>query len=167
MCNPVALGWASFALSAMGTGYAVYQARQGATFQADLQRRNQDLAAQAAADVRDRGERAAGEALARSTRAIGEYQAALGATEIDLQTGTPLDVKDALAGAGAYDAAQIQANAARAAWATEAEAAGYGAQAELELQRGQQVAFASLLGGGTDLFARWGYIQRAGNKPGW
>ncbi|HJU38191.1 MAG TPA: hypothetical protein VJ724_01365 [Tahibacter sp.] len=131
------------------TAYSGYESAQAQKKAADY---NYAIAQQAvkvdearAQDALNRGAQQANEQRMRTRLAIGSQRAALAAQNVDLQTGTPLDIIGDTAMFGAIDESRIRENAAREAWGYQVGAVNSQAQGALDRYRGQSGARATYL----------------------
>lgn len=98
-----------------------------------------------AQDALNRGAQQAAEQRMRTRLAIGSQRAALAAQNVDIQTGTPLDILGDTAMFGAIDEERIRENAAREAWGYRVQGVNSQAQGALDRYRGQSGARATYL----------------------
>ncbi len=166
---------ASLALAAAGTAMTVKgqmdaQAAQGAQqgYLANLARQRAGIAAQQAADARQRGEIAVQKQRDLTGQRIGTQTAQLAAQGTDLE-GSPTDILGDTARAGEHDALTIRSNAAREAWGYEVQGAGFGADAALRdsFQPSYLGAGASLLSGASGIADKWSKFRHTSPGDSW
>jgi hypothetical protein len=146
-----ALTGALLALTAANTiQSAVGQRRQG-EYQAGVADLNAGLADQQAKDAIGRG--AESEALSRqgTRQLIGAQRAALGASGVDLESGSALDLQKDAAGLGELDALHIRNNAAREARGYKIDALNYRSRAETARTTSRNGATSTLLTGAANM----------------
>lgn len=105
----------------------------------------------------------------RAGALIGEQLAAQGANGLDVNVGSPSNVRQATATVGAMDAAMIHYNAARQAFGLESEAGNFETQAALDRSAasnatkvGATKAFSTILSGATALSSKWAGYKSTG-----
>lgn len=105
------------ATSILGTAVQAYGAMQQSQAQADQQeyqaavaRNNALIAQQNAQEARDRGTREENRQRLRTLQATSSSRASAAARGLDVNTGTPLDIADTIAGVGEIDALTIRSN---------------------------------------------------------
>lgn len=156
MCAPAVAAIALVASAAV-TAYGGYQQakaqKAAGEYNYQVAQQNADIAAVQAQDAQNRGALEANEQRLRTRLAIGQQRAAMAANNVDLQTGTPLDVLGDTALFGAVDERRIRLNAAREAW-------GYNVQGMNALAGGQLDRYQGRTG------AAGTYLTTAGNLLG-
>jgi hypothetical protein len=174
MCDMISMaiaGVASTALSAYGQIQAGQQAQAAADYNAAVARNNQIIADRQAEDAVKRGQ-VAEEEQRRRTRAIaGTQRAALAASGVQLDQGSPADILADTAQFGELDALTIRNNAEREAYGYRVQGMNFGAEAGLQQGRASSAmtgaylgAGSTLLSGATSVADRW-YTQRRLNAP--
>src|SRR5690242_14558391 len=102
------------------TAYSGYESAQAqkksAEYNYAIAQESAKVSEAQAQDALNRGAQQANEQRIRTRLAIGSQRAALAAQNVDLQTGTPLDVIGDTALFGAIDERRIRENAARESW---------------------------------------------------
>lgn len=181
MCvEPATLAMISAAASVIGTGVsAVGQVQAGKAAQAAgdynaaVARNNQIVAEQQAADAQRRGEVAETEQRRKVRMLAGSQRAALGASGVQLDAGTPLDLLGDTAAMGELDALTIRNNAEREAYGYRVQGVNFGAEAGLQTMRGNNAMSGALMSaGGTVLSGagnvtdRWLVYNRIGLPGG-
>jgi len=187
--DPVTIGIASLAMSALSTGagfigqqqqqaaqaQAMQQqaAMQGAqaNYQAQVARQNQELADRQAADAVARGQVAEDAQRRKTAQAIGTQTAILAAQGTDL-SGSPTDILGDTASAGELDAQTIRSNAAREAYGYKIQSTGFGNEGMVQDSRARNSYYsggtnmlgagASLLAGASNLAEKWYKFQQSG-----
>ena len=128
--------------------------------QADVARRNQEIAAIEEANAQKRGLRTE-QASRRATRALqGTQRAGLAGSGVDVNFGSPVDVVGDSDIFGEFDVGTIRQNTADEVFAAKARGQGFGFQADSFNRAGRGVNPAldfgsSLLGGGADVGLRF------------
>ena len=160
---------ASTAFSVFGKIQEGQAAADAANYQAQVNRNNQILADQNARYAAD-----AGAAQAQSqdfeTRAVlGTIEAAQGASGFDVDSPTSRDVRRGAAQLGRLDAQTLMANAMLTSRGYSAQAANFGAQAELDKLKASNArtagwtgALGSLLGGASSFSSKWNSFKTVG-----
>lgn len=134
--DPISLGAIA---SALGTGIGVVGQVQASNAEADAAIYQQKQSAIMAEDALKRGVQEE-EAQRRKTAALaGRQQAVLAASNVDIGSGSPLDILADTAVLGELDAQTIKGNAAR-------EAAGYQQQGDLAGMRAKSAKSAGMVG---------------------
>ncbi len=127
-------------------------------YQASLLEQNATVAEQQAADAIARGAEEEAYHRAGVRKLIGAQRAAIGASGVDIGSGSALDVQLESARLGAIDEITIRNNAAREAWGYKVEAVNYRSQAILgkyaaknQAQSLRNQSWGTLLSGATSL----------------
>jgi hypothetical protein len=161
-------------VSAVGATESASAQQQAASYQAQVARNNQQIALNAANQASAAGS-AQVEAQGIKNRAqAGQILASQAASNIDVNTGSAVDVRSSAAALGQLDALTIRSNAEKQVYGYQTEAASAGGQASLAASEasqapiaGQLSATGSLLSGATGVannYLRW--QQLAGNNQG-
>lgn len=144
MCDPVTIGITSLALGVIGTGAGIYSSYQeGKTqqsyynYQAELNKRNAQIAEENAAVERQGGIEDARLQRIKTIQAIGSQQSALAANGIDVTSGTSLDVIEDTAAMGELDALNILTQSERNARNYLTQSDNYNSQAYLNTLAGK------------------------------
>jgi hypothetical protein len=181
MCvDPATLAVVSAAASVLGTGVSAYgqiQAGQAAKaagdYNAAVARNNQIVAERQAQDALARGEVAETEQRRKVRMLASSQRAALGASGVQLDAGTPLDLLGDTAAMGELDALTIRNNAEREAYGYRVQGVNFGAEAGLQTMRGNNAMSGALMSaGGTVLSGagnvadRWLVYNRLGMTGG-
>lgn len=159
MCVPLVVIGMAAAVAAAGVS-AYGQVRQS-NYQAKLDEQNAKLQEDAAAIAANRGGQDAGIQRMKGSQLEASARAEAGATGIDLQSGSTLDVLADSRMMNELDALTIKNNAAREAWGYKTTAVQNRAQAELTRMGGRYGAAATLIGGAAQATNMW-----AGYKGG-
>lgn len=153
MCNPAA---AALVVTVIAGGYAAVQQRRMGQYQEDVAEENAKVAKLQAENAKQAGNVEEERARARVRMLMGQQRAAMAANNVDLSTGSPLDILGDTAGQGYADAALIRSNAVREAW-------GFDVGAQNERQRGKAArwngnaqATGTLLSTGAQAAGMWG-----------
>lgn len=156
MCNPAI---AYYAIATVVTLYAAKEqvdaTNQTAKYNMAIAQQNEDLSKQQATDARARGEAAAAEQRLKTRLLIGNQRAIMAGHNVDLSSGTPLEILGNTAMMGQVDEDRIRMAAAREAW-------GYDVQATNFANQGQYINFerktqnrATVLGAAASLSQTW------------
>ena len=155
--------------STISSAYGAYESgkasSEAANYQAQVARNNQIIANQNSAYALQRGNVMVQQKQLQTAQAEGNVRAALGASGVDTNAGTSVRVQSDVAKLGAYDALSIRNAAAREAYGYQTQGMSYGAQAGLESAQAEQAllsgylnAGSSLIGGASNVSAKWGSI---------
>lgn len=169
MVDPVTLATIGAVAGVAGAGvsaYGAYSAGQAkssqAQFQSGIALRNQKIAMQNADYTRQVGEVDAQASGLRTAQVIGQQKAGQGASGLDVNFGSAVQVRDSQAEVGWHDQQVIRSNAARKAYAYDQEAVTQGMQAEMYSKAGADASSAgvigaatSILGGVTSVSSKW------------
>jgi hypothetical protein len=173
---PAAIATASAVAGIAGAGVAAYGAIQSgeaqsraANYQAQVAANNQVIAGQNADYAKQAG--AVQEASKRTAIAalIGSQRTASAANNLDVNSGSALDLQSSAAALGEEDARTIRDSAARTARGYQIQGIDYGAQAQLDRMTADQAstagglnAFASILGGASSVSDKYLRYKQAG-----
>ena len=140
------LGWgtASTGLDTVGALMSGFGGFQQGQYQAQVARNNAAIATQNANQALQAGSYEESASKLRTGLTIGAEKAAQGANNIDVNVGSPVQVRASTATIGAMDAAMIHYNAAKQAYGDQIQATSANAQSRLD----QMSAVGSLVGGG-------------------
>jgi hypothetical protein len=137
-----------------------------AAYQAQVAQNNATIAQQDARLDIQAGETAATNQGLKTRAAVGQQKAAQGASGIDVNSGSAVDVRVGTESIGMLDALTLRSNAAKAAYAKEVEANSDTAQGQLLQSESQQEAdaaplgaFGTLLSGASSVGGNWGKFQ--------
>lgn len=147
MCEPTTLAIAGLAISAIGTGVAYDQQRQAGKANAQIAENNARLAADDARTEQAIGDRESQQQTWRMRAMEGQQRAAIAASGVDSQIGTPVELLGEAAMLGEVDQQTIRLNAARRAWGFNAQAQNVRNQSSVDRYNTQQQGTATILGG--------------------
>ena len=154
MCDPVTIGVVAVgasALSAYGQIQAGQAAKQAGDYNAAIARNNQIIAERQAEDAVKRGDIAADEQRRKTARVLGAQKAAIGASGVALDSGTPMDIFGDTAAFGELDALTIKSNAARDAYGYQVQGMNFEAEGAMARTRGTNAQRASYIQAGSTL----------------
>lgn len=154
MCDPTG-GVLTAALLAGGAAVTAYGQYQVGQYEQKVANMNAKLAGQQARDAEARGNIAEQTHLQKVRQMLGAQRARLGASGIEVNSGTALDLTTDTARMGAMDALTIRNNAAREAWGYRVQGVNYKAQGELAAAQGTNQAMGTLLTGGSQAYGTW------------
>lgn len=162
---------AAVGMQAIGSIMGGEAASASAKYQAAVARNNAVIAQQNAAYALQAGERAATKKQLETAGTIGREKAIQGAGNLDVNTGSPADVRGSTASLGELDALTIRNNAARQAYGYATQSQSFGSQAALDTAAGSQALTAGYIGAGTSLLSgassvaqKWGDIFGSGSS---
>jgi hypothetical protein len=157
-----AIGIIGGVVSAMGAIQQGKAQADAANYQAQVARNNEIIALQQAAYTRQEGAAKAQQQDLQSAQLIGKQKATLGASGVDIESGSPLEIQASQASLARLDALTVQSNAERKAWGFDVEATNQKAQAGLYHMQAANAkkaatlaAFSSLLGGFGKFAGKW------------
>lgn len=149
-------------LSAFGSGTSAMANYESGAYQAQVARNNEVVAGENADLATFRGNQEIGMAQQRTAQTIGAQRAAAGASGVDVNSGSPLRAQQDTARIGDVDVQTIRANAQRSAWGFRTQASNFENEGKLDSARGDQAAFASLIGGGSNFADKWSKYRQQG-----
>lgn len=160
---------AGTAMSVMGQMQAGDAAAKSAEYNAAVARNNQIVADRQADDAVKRGQVAEDEQRRKTAQIKGAQRAALGASGVALDSGSPLDILGDTAAFGELDALTIRNNASREAYGYKVQGMNFAAEAGLADARGAAAKQSALIGAGATLLSGAGNVidrwsQRTGKK---
>lgn len=139
---------------------AATAARRQGSYEAELHRRNAEVAEIQAQDALARGDRDAGRHRRAVGGLVGSQRAALAAQGLDIDSGSALDIQAESVAMGELDALTIRNNARREAWGFRVQASNALGQANLAEMAGRNTAQAlrtqslgTLLTTGTQMYS--------------
>jgi hypothetical protein len=154
------IGGVVSAIGAMKQGQAQADA---ANYQAQVARNNEIIALQQSNLAKQDGAIKAQQQDMKSAQTLGTQRAVLGASGVDIESGSAREVVASQSELARLDALTIQSNAERKAWGFDIEATNQKAQAGLyrmqashAKEAGMLNAFSSLLGGFGKVAGKWG-----------
>lgn len=139
----------SAATGAVGAATSGAAARQAAQYNAQIAGINQQVSEQNAIQATQAGEQQAGMSQQKTRATVGAIKAGQAASGVDINSGSAVDVRSSAAQLGELDAINIRANAARTAYGYGNQAAGFGAQAQLDKLTGENAGVAGDIGAAT------------------
>lgn len=144
--------------AAIAAVISLYAANESAQAQKESGKANQAIAEQNkkiadfnAQDAMNRGNAEAEEKRMKTRLLLGQQRAAIAANNVELSTGTSLDVLGDTALFGAIDEQRIRDNARRQAWGYSVEGQNYRWQGQLERWRGQTGARTTYLNAASNI----------------
>ena len=156
--DPGSLAVLSLASSAVSTGLgfigSIMQgkaASNAANYNAEIARQNAQIDRQKAQWAGQAGEVQAAAQEQKTRATVGAIKAAQAAGNIDVNTGSAVDVRSSAAELGELDAINIRSNAARVAYGYNVEATGQQNQATLDTSAAKSDLLAGYMGGATTL----------------
>lgn len=135
--------------SLLGAGATAWGAKEQGKFQENLASRNAAQAELEGAEVKKQGLQEEEQHRLKVKRIIGAQRAILGASNVDVNTGSAGDVQGDAALYGELDAQTIRSNAFRRAWGLETQATNDRLQGRMAKQAGTMSAFSTILAGGS------------------
>lgn len=179
MCAPV-LAAAAIGTSVLGTITSIQGAnqaagaqQQAADYNAQVARNNAVVAQHAAADAMSRGSIAEDAAGQRGAGIQGQQKVAAAANGVDVNAGSPVDLRADAAGGARYDQLTAGYNAAKEAAGDINQSTNFTDQANLDVAQGQNAAAAgrisatsAALQGAGSVSKEWYYMNRPGYSGG-
>ena len=145
-----------------------------ATYQAQLAASNEKIAQQNATQAEATGSAQVEQEGIKTKAEVGAIKAAQAASNIDVNSGSALDVRSSAAALGQLDALTIRSNAEKTAYGYETQASQFAGQESLEQATAQQAqlaggigAFSSILGaasGVSNQYSRWAQAAGGGGS---
>jgi hypothetical protein len=161
------IGGVVSAIGAMKQGQAQADA---ANYQAQVARNNEIISLQQANLARQDGATKAQQQDLKAAQTLGTQKAVLGASGVDIESGSAREVVASQNELARLDALTVQSNAERKAWGFDVEASNQKAQAGLyrmqaknAKEAGMLNAFSSLLGGFGKVAGKWGSDSGGGS----
>lgn len=155
----------SLATTVIGGIFSAVGAERQAQANANAANYNAAVARNAATYAQQAGEVRAQASDIRTGQAIGRARAVAAAGNLDVNSGSPLDIQASNASIGRLNSLTIRNNAAREAWGQQAQAGLYDAEATNYIGAGNINAAGSLIGAGTSVGDKWSQYQMAGIDP--
>ncbi len=155
----------SIASTVVGGVVSAIGAKQQADAQANAANYNAAVARNAALFAQQQGEVNAQAADRRTAAMIGRQRAAYAAGNLDVNTGSPLDIQADTADMGRLNSLTIRNNAARQAYGYQANANLDAASASNYETAGNTAMIGSLVGTATDVGGKWDSYRQAGIDP--
>lgn len=131
----------------VGSVISAHGQKAEAEYQAKLAEQNAGLASMAAMDATQRGSVEANKARTAGSTILGRQRVGLAASDVDIQSGSALNLQTSTSASAELDAQTVRNNAAREAWGYKVQGAQLMAQAAATRQRGKYAEIATLLGG--------------------
>lgn len=160
-------------ISAFGQAGAGQSNAAASMYQAQVARNNQTIAQQNAELVTQAGAAASEQEGMKTRSTVGAIKAAQAASNIDVNSGSAVDVRSSASELGELNQLTVRSNAARQAYGYESIGANYGAQAQIDTMQAQSAVragtigeFSTLLGTASSVgskYAQW--QQSAGGGP--
>jgi hypothetical protein len=144
------------AYSAIQQGNA---ARAAADYQAQVAQNNATIAAMNANSAIQTGNTQLQAQQERAAQQMGMVRAAIGASGVEMNSGSALREQQGLAEVNQLNEATITSNAARSAWNYRNQGADFTAQAGLDQLKGQQAQAAGIVGGFSSLLSGAGQFS--------
>lgn len=153
---------ASGAVGAMGASNQAKSMSAMSGYQAGVARNNQIIAEQNAQHALESGATAAENQSMKTAATLGEQKATQAASGLDVNSGSPLDVRKSTASLGWLDAMTILSNAGEKAAAYRAQKLNFESEEQLDLMKaknydtaGKYAVASSLLGSATSVSDKW------------
>ena len=155
------LAYVAIGASAVGAGVSAYgsiEASQAqaasARYNAEIAQQNAGIADRNATMVGQAGEQQAAVVQQKTRSEVGAIEASQAASNVDVNTGSAVDVRSSAAALGELNALTVRSNAAKEAYGYQTQAVGYEneaklnyAQGEADVTAGEIGAAGSLIGG--------------------
>lgn len=158
--DPASLAVMSLVAGAAGTGVSAvgavesgYAKSEAASYRSQVAANNAKLAQDDATREMQAGDVAAFNRGLKTRAQIGSQKAAQGASGIDVNSGSAVDVRAGTEELGMLDALTIRSDAAKRAYARQVEATSYTAQSQLEQAESEQDVTAGWMSGGGTLLS--------------
>lgn len=167
-------GLASSAVSAvvgaLGASQSAKAQSEASNYNAQIASENQQVATQNATLATQAGEQQAAMSGQKTRAEVGAIKANEAAANIDVNSGSAVDVRSSAAQLGELDAINIRSNAAREAYGYQTQATGFGAQSQLDQFTAQNAsaagdvsAAATFLSGAGSAGLNWARYQMQAN----
>ncbi len=174
--DPVTLGTIAAVSGVLGVGVSAYSAvaqgnaaSKAASYQAQVARNNQTIASQNARHASQVGEAEALNAGLKGAAKVGAARAAFAANNVDVNSGSALDVISGEAATGRQDQLTVANNAAEKVYGYRTQGSNFGATAGLEdaestgaRNAGALGAAGTLLGNASSIGFKWQQMQEPG-----
>lgn len=161
MTDPVNLANASIGSSILGTGISAFGSLSNSkafSYQSQVARNNQIIAEQNAIFEEQKGVIDEQTQRLRTAQGVGQEIASAGASGLDVNSGSKVDVRRSLQAVGDLDALTIRDNATRRSAAYRAQGANFGAEASLKKSAARFAMLdpaSSILSGATSVADKW------------
>lgn len=170
------VGYAAMAASAAGAAVSAYSAHQQAAaqqqamaYQAAVAMNNKQIAEQYAEAEVQKGQRLEEAKRTETAQREGMVRAAVGASGIDVNSGSPLRLQADTAMTGDLDALTIRNNSMRAAYGYRVQGLSYASQASLDMMGAESAGragtlgqWSSIIGGASSVSDKWLSFRRQG-----
>lgn len=157
------------AVGTMGAIKAGEAQKEAADYNANVAKTNAAIANQNAVHATQAGEEQAAMREQRTRATIGAIKANQAAGNIDVNSGSAVDVRSSAAALGELDAINIRANAARQAYGYQTQGASFTAQGQQDITAGENAetageigAASTFLGGTGNAAENWARFQQMG-----
>ena len=164
------LGAVGAGVSALGTIESGLSQSAAAHYQAQVAANNAIIASRNAAYSAAAGETQAAESSMKNAAVVGRIKAAQGANQIDVNSGSAVDVQRSQREAGELSAETVQNNALLQAYGYRTQATSFQGQSQLESAEAAQApigaaigAAGTLLGNASAIGYKWNAFNNAGN----
>lgn len=137
------------------TAVAAYSQHEQGQFQKDLGLRNKEQADLEAEAMKKEGLVAEEQHLSKVRRVIAAQRAILGASNVDINTGTAGQLQSDTVGMGTLDAETIRINAMRGAWGRQTQGMNDLIQGQVAGRTGTMSSFSTLLAGGARAYGQY------------
>lgn len=155
MCSASGGSSALQILGGIGSAYGQYEQgkmdKKAAEFNALVSEQNAENAEYAAASKQEQGKTGSRKHQQKTALLVGQQKAAYGASGVDVNYGTPVEIMAETVLHGEDDAATIRYNAELEAWGLKTEAADYRKQAASYRATGQAALVRGHMGAGTTM----------------
>lgn len=146
-------------------------AAAAAKYNSQVASQNAQIAQQNATFASQAGEEQVAEQSAKTRATVGAIQAAQAANNIDVNSGSALDVKSSASALGELSALNIRSNAARTAYSDLTQETSYKGQSNLDTFEAEQSQLAGEVGAGSSILGSVGnaglnYAKYVANAPG-
>lgn len=169
--GPAAIPVAALAVSAIGTGVAVYSSVQSAqaqseaaAYQAQVAKNNAAIASMNANAATETGNTQLQAAQEQAAQHQGMIRAVMGAGGVDLNSGSALRNQQGVAEVDQLNEATITSNAARRAWNYRNQGADFSADSDLLQMQSNQASTAAIMGGFSSMLSGAGTFANQYNK---
>lgn len=174
--DPGTLAVITLATTAAAAGTSAYGAHQAGqagkaayTYQAQVAKNNKVIADRNAEYALATGETEAQMKGMKTAQDLGNAKTIQAASGLDVNSGSPLEVREQIASMGSFDEMMIRSNAQRKSYAAKVEGTNQQAQADISTMAGRQAetagtigSFSSLLGGASSVSDKWMKFKAAG-----
>jgi len=144
---PAAIPIITLVVSAAAAGYGAYAQKQAGDFQAAIAKRNADQAEAAAKDAAARGLNEGVKIALAGGVTRGAIKAGFGASGVETESGSPLDVLSDAAMYNELDKQTAKSNSEREQYSLRIQQGNYLAQGQADRASGRNAAFGTLLSG--------------------